>query len=306
MQKGLKVSVCMITYGHEQFIREAIEGVLMQECDFAVELILANDCSPDQTDSVIQDILSNHPKASWIKYFKNEKNKGMMPNFIFAMQQCQGQFIALCEGDDYWIDPLKLQKQVDFLETNPEYVIHSSAAKIIRGDVLNDEIIGLDINRKIFDETNFYSQNHLVTCTVMFRNDFADLLKHFPNVTFGDWFLYIMILNHSKLKAYRSCEFFSVYRIHESGVMMSLSLLKYQEMHINQILKIKKYIGYKNYSLLTISRINDYSIEKFKIELNNKMYRASFYTFLNNFLNCKKKTAIKRYLSVIKHSVIRS
>ena len=106
-----KVSVVMITYGHEKFIREAIEGVLMQECDFEVELILANDCSPDQTDSVIQDIIKNHPKGCWIKYIRQENNIGMMPNFIFALKQCKGKYIALCEGDDYWTDPLKLQKQ---------------------------------------------------------------------------------------------------------------------------------------------------------------------------------------------------
>ncbi|MDO9260984.1 MAG: glycosyltransferase [Flavobacteriaceae bacterium] len=112
------VSVCMITYNHENFIREAIEGVLMQECDFEVELIVANDCSADKTDEVIQNIIQNHPNGSWIKYTNHPQNKGMMPNFIWAMQHCKGEFIALCEGDDYWTDPLKLQKQVDVLKSN--------------------------------------------------------------------------------------------------------------------------------------------------------------------------------------------
>ena len=84
MAQKLKVSVCMITYGQEKYIREAIEGVLMQECDFEVELILSNDCSPDRTDEIIQDIIKNHPKGCWIKYFKHESNIGMMPNFIFV------------------------------------------------------------------------------------------------------------------------------------------------------------------------------------------------------------------------------
>ena len=118
-----KVSVCMITYGHEKFIEQAINGVLMQECDFEVELIIANDCSPDRTDAVIQNILKNHPRASWIKYIKHEKNLGMMPNFIFALQECQGKYVALCDGDDYWTDAFKLQKQVDFLESNPKFGI---------------------------------------------------------------------------------------------------------------------------------------------------------------------------------------
>ena len=96
------VSVCMITYGHEKYIREAIEGVLMQECDFEVELILANDCSPDQTDSVIQDIMTNHPRGFWIKYIKQEVNIGMMPNFIFALQQAKGKYVIFAGSDDFY------------------------------------------------------------------------------------------------------------------------------------------------------------------------------------------------------------
>ena len=87
MEQKLLVSVVMITYGHENYIRQAIEGVLMQECDFDIELILANDCSPDQTHEVIQDILNTHPKANIINYFKHDKNIGMMPNFLFALQK---------------------------------------------------------------------------------------------------------------------------------------------------------------------------------------------------------------------------
>ena len=108
----------MITYGHEKFIEQAINGVLMQECDFEVELIIANDCSPDTTDDVIQNILKNHPKASRIKYMKHDRNLGIMPNFLFALDQCKGKFVAMCEGDDYWITKDKLQKQIAILESN--------------------------------------------------------------------------------------------------------------------------------------------------------------------------------------------
>lgn len=118
MNRTPQVSVCMITYGHEKYIREAIEGVLMQECDFEIELIIANDCSPDQTDAVIQNILENHPRAAWIKYFRHDKNLGMIPNFLFALNQCKGEFVAMCEGDDYWITKDKLQKQIAVLESD--------------------------------------------------------------------------------------------------------------------------------------------------------------------------------------------
>jgi len=128
----------MITYGHEEFIREAIEGVLMQQGDFDLELIISNDCSPDKTDEVIQDIL-NHHHASKIIYIRHDTNIGMMPNFIFALEQCKGKYIALCEGDDYWTDPCKLQKQIDFLEANQEYVACFHNADVVEnGTKMND------------------------------------------------------------------------------------------------------------------------------------------------------------------------
>ena len=110
-----KVSVCMITYGHEKYIREAIDGVFMQETNFEIELIIADDASPDGTKEIIASICKNHPKGNSIKYFRQDSNIGMMPNFVFALTKSEGEYVAVCEGDDYWIDSLKLQKQVDFV-----------------------------------------------------------------------------------------------------------------------------------------------------------------------------------------------
>lgn len=113
------VSVCMITYGHEKYIQQAIEGVLMQECAFEVELVIANDCSPDNTDNIIKEIQKSNSRSSRIKYIRQEKNVGMTANMLFALQHCKGSYVAFCEGDDYWTDPLKLQKQRDYFLANP-------------------------------------------------------------------------------------------------------------------------------------------------------------------------------------------
>jgi glycosyltransferase involved in cell wall biosynthesis len=146
--KNIKVSVVMITFNHENYIREAIEGVLMQETDFEMELIISNDCSTDATNIVIEDFLLNHPNAFKVKYFNQEKNLGMMPNFIFTLNQSKGNYIAICEGDDYWTDTYKLQKQVDFLEANPEYVIHGGDAFFHRGkELTNKKVIGATENK---------------------------------------------------------------------------------------------------------------------------------------------------------------
>ena len=112
------VSVVMITYGHEDYIAEAIEGVLRQVVDFPVELIIADDCSADNTESIVQGFIQNHPNGHWINYTKHEKNKGMIPNFLWALEKAEGEFVALCDGDDYWTSSNKLQIQVNFLVKN--------------------------------------------------------------------------------------------------------------------------------------------------------------------------------------------
>lgn len=196
-----KVSVCMITYGHEKFIDQAINGVLMHECDFEVELVIANDCSPDNSDSVIQRILQNHPKASIINYFKHEKNLGMIPNFIFALQQCNGKFIALCDGDDYWNDPYKLQKQVDFLEANPDYVLSFHKVKILKpdGSLVPDFITKVPGNYETH-ETLARLGNYIHTPSVVFRNIIKEFPKEFSLSPIGDYFLYMLLAEHGKLK----------------------------------------------------------------------------------------------------------
>lgn len=118
-----KVSVVTITYGHEKYIEDTLNGVIMQRYDGPIEFIIANDHSPDETDAVVKRYLATHviPQNIEIRYTNHSENKGMMPNFIWALQEASGTYIAFCEGDDYWTDPLKLQKQVDFLENNQDY-----------------------------------------------------------------------------------------------------------------------------------------------------------------------------------------
>lgn len=109
----------MITYNHESFIAEAIEGVLMQETDFLYQLVIGEDYSTDNTLEICKKYAANYPEK--IKLLSSEKNWGMNSNYNRTFEACSAKYIALCEGDDYWTDPLKLQKQVDFLEENEDF-----------------------------------------------------------------------------------------------------------------------------------------------------------------------------------------
>jgi glycosyltransferase involved in cell wall biosynthesis len=306
MNDKVKVSVCMITYGHEKFIEQAINSVLMQECDFEVGLIIANDCSPDQTDEVIQNILENHAKASLIKYIKHDKNLGMMPNFIFALEQCKGDFIALCEGDDYWTDPLKLQKQVDFLEKNLDYVIHSGCATILSDDKNNNTVFGNFTGSNFFTLKDFYTQNNLITGSVIFKNIELDWPVFSKDLVFGDWFLYVMLLSNTKLKGHVSKDIFSVYRVHDGGVMKPLTTLRKIDLYLEQIYYVKKNIGYKHFFPKDISNINNYSIAKFRILMKEKSFSIALISFFVNFKYCGFNMHFKKYLSAIKQHILRN
>ncbi|MFH6994854.1 glycosyltransferase family 2 protein [Flavobacterium sp. FlaQc-48] len=305
MKKNPVISVCMITYGHENYIREAIEGVLMQECNFEVELIIANDCSPDNTDLIIQEILQNHPKKSWIKYFRHEKNLRMMPNFIFALGECSGNYVAICEGDDYWTDPLKLQKQVEFLDANPDFVIHSANAVELSKDLNNTgkPILKGEID-KVFTLRDFLSHNNIITCTVMFRNVICEFPESFKEVKFGDWFFYLILMHNTQSKTYRSTELFSVYRIHEGGVMSNLTKLDYYNTHIFQIISIYNYLGNKTLYPKNDHLLNDFFIKKFRLILKEDMYFESLKTFVTNFKYCGFKMPFKKYLSALKYNYL--
>ena len=295
MQQNLKVSVCMITYGHEKFIEEAINGVLMQECDFDVELIIANDCSPDKTHEVIQNIIKTHPKASWIKYFRHEKNIGMLPNALFIFEQATGKYIANCEGDDYWIDNQKLQKQVGFLESNLDYVIHSSAALIHSDDKNDNTVFGFNENKFILSIEDFYTQNNLITATSVFRRMNLNYPDFIYDIKFFDWFTYIVLLKQSNLKVFISNEVYATYRVHDGGVMKSLDTIEINKTYINQIIRIKEFLKLEQYSEDDYKNINKYSISKFRALIDAKLYFEGLKTFLCNLKLSKSKIQLKKY-----------
>jgi glycosyltransferase involved in cell wall biosynthesis len=210
MGNKLLVSVDMITYKHEAFIKQAIEGVLMQETNFEYDLIIADDCSPDNTEAIVRNIIATHPKGHTIKYFRQEKNIGMQANGMFAGQQCKGKYIAVCEGDDYWTDPNKLQKQVDFLENNLEYNLVGHHATDS-----NSKLIGKHEKDSFSFEDIYYRTLIIPTASMVFRN----------NIVFEDWItkVYggdkaIIFLNAKKGKLKILPFLGSFYRLHSGGI----------------------------------------------------------------------------------------
>ena len=115
----------MTAYNHAPYIGRAIEGVLSQRTTFAVELVLSDDCSPDGTGAICRDYAARYPDR--IRLLTGDVNVGMRANYRRTIEACRGRYVAMCDGDDWWCDPLKLQRQVEALEAD------LPAASAIRG-----------------------------------------------------------------------------------------------------------------------------------------------------------------------------
>lgn len=108
-----------MSYNLEKYIAEALDSILMQKVNFKYNIVVGEDCSTDNTRQILQEYASKYPDKFTLLLHK--KNLGVVANFATTLKSCQGKYIALLDGDDYWTDPFKLQKQVDFLESNKDY-----------------------------------------------------------------------------------------------------------------------------------------------------------------------------------------
>ncbi len=186
------VSIFMLTYNQEDYIAQAIEGVLMQKTDFSIQLVIGEDCSTDNTRDVLKDYAQKYPDK--IKLILNETNIGLIANYVKTYAECTGKYVAICDGDDYWIDPFKLQKQVDFLEEYPNYaIVYTNNKNLIpSGDILISDKKD-NLATTTFEELVF--ENYIPSVTVLFRNKplsegMSKWIQQFP---YGDWPTYLWV-----------------------------------------------------------------------------------------------------------------
>ena len=193
------VSICCITYNHEKYVKDALGGFLMQKTNFPVEVVISEDCSTDGT----QNILNEHKEkfAGKLTLHLNDQNLGVIGNLIFTLSACKGKYIAICEGDDYWTDPLKLQKQVDFMEAHPECSIscHKVLHRYQDFEEKNHLFPDLDGDHTFTLEEMFH-QYISSTCSLMFRNiDFEEYSRYMNGFWIGDIPLIFFYLKRGKM-----------------------------------------------------------------------------------------------------------
>jgi glycosyltransferase involved in cell wall biosynthesis len=211
------ISVFMLAYNHENYIAQAIQGILDQKTDLDYELVIGEDCSTDKTRAVIHDFKQRYPEK--IRVIENTTNVGMHENFLRTLFSCKGKYLCLCEGDDYWINPDKLNLEYKFLEANPEYVlVCGNHKKFIQN--INQFDTGNSVSVKDHDITfeKLIRFNCITTATIMFRNVLKreDFAHDFFSIISCDWYMYMKLLNHGKIRYLNHT--FAVYRINEGSI----------------------------------------------------------------------------------------
>jgi len=216
----VKVSVCMLTYNHEPFIAQAIESVLMQRTRFLYELVIGEDCSTDGTREIVRRYAEKHPDI--IRPLFREQNLGGHRNFVDTLAHCRGEYVALLEGDDYWTDPYKLQKQAEFLDEHPEYVLVCGNALTIRED---EGYQVLRVAKNAPSSFDFGTRELMmfdypcITLTVMFRNSLV-YERDLPQIYYwgvgGDRRLFLLLSLRGKCRYVN--DVLGVYRTHSGGV----------------------------------------------------------------------------------------
>jgi len=272
------VSVCMITYNHEKYIREAIESVIHQKTDFDFELVIGEDFSTDNTKRICQVYSEKHPQC--IRLLNSEKNLGVIPNFIRTLKSCSGKYIAICEGDDYWINPFKLQKQVDFLENNTNYSLCFHDALILWDNKSKSPEYFCPPNQKETSIINDVINNWFVpSASIVFRGIY---IKSFPdwlnNIYNGDYALLLLLASKGKLKYVN--EVMSVYRKNDGALSAGIG---------------KNYICINDQIIQLLNLFNDYSEFKYNPLIKKKIFKLKRE---RKYLSIRKKFPIYKYLNM--------
>lgn len=231
----------MITYNHEKFIEQSLDSVLMQQVDFEYEIVIGDDLSQDKTREILSSYQRKHPDK--ISLLMHESNLGPGGNIQRVINSCQGEYIALLEGDDFWTSPHKLKKQVDFMEANPDFALswhpviaYSEEKKQfertiskISGDIYTLEDL---LDRRIFP----------ITGAVVYRN-VVEFPTWLSTLRYCDYAIFLLIAHHGLLKYFD--ELMGCYREHRQGVWGGESAAFRAHYDIAEFEALNKHYDYK-------------------------------------------------------------
>lgn len=306
MNKNILVSINCIAYNHEKYIADAIESFIMQKTNFKFEILIGDDCSTDNTRNKIEKYIKQYPDV--IRLISSEKNQGGFENIRKVHKESKGKYIAICEGDDYWTDPLKLQKQVDYMEAHPDCTLCFHTGKIV--DMNKKDTGRLFLPRIGFRKKYYHHKNWTYSAgEVVLFNDFPTNSMLYPKSAikeFPDWFftapagdICIKFLTSSEGYAYYIDEPMCAYRYNIPTSVTNLWRKEDREKRLQRKIEWKKlietfdeYSNYKHKNELgkakTLSQI-DILIEENRID---EIFLSEQYTEFLNAMELQEKAGL--------------
>lgn len=275
------VSISCTTFNHGAYIKQCLDGFLMQKTTFPFEIIIHDDASTDNTREIIEEYTSKHPDRIFPLFQEvnqySQGVRGMM--FRFNFPRCRGKYIALCEGDDYWTDPLKLQKQIDLLESRPDVMTSVGRVNFFYQDkqelLPKKEFVNPD-ERQEYALSDYLKQPFSQTSTFVFRNRRIPMPDWMGEVTAGDQSMMVIFTGPEGIIHFHP-EVLSVYRVNSNSITQS-NILKVLLNNNNMFRHWNTYLN-KKYDGLIRSRIleNKLLIILFRIPGMQKLYKQYWF-----------------------------
>ena len=280
------VSISCITYNHSAYIRQCLDGMLMQQTTFDFEILIHDDCSTDGTDDIIREYASKYPQI--IKPLFEEENQYQqgkpIGTVVWNLPRAKGKYIAICEGDDYWTDPSKLQKQVDFMEANPDYSIcfHKVKTLIQSTGELKDEFIVRDMpgTSTIVD---LAIGNYIHTPSVLYRKSNLDqsVYQNMTPCLPGDYVMWMLLAEKGNI--YKIEEFMAVYR-YGVGIWSDKASVTNSLESLKTLAKLSCVIKNPEAKKILVDEVKLYSVQTIKFIEEHSPIRNSYAYRLGKFL----------------------
>lgn len=284
--KDYRVVVHCSTYKHESYIEDALKGFVMQKTNFPFCAIVIDDGSPDRTPAIIKQYAASYPDIiKPILLGENHMQHGMSRNPYFEEWHKRTKYIAMCEGDDYWTDPHKLQKQVDFLEEHQNYSFTFHKAVVLqKGEI--DSSLYAHLENRDYSAAEIYDVWSVPTASVVYRRTMCGT-KRPKHVVFGDILLFLNLLDNGL--AYCMDFTGSVYRRHSGGISYSISynlakelFYQYREMeslfpNVRKISQRKK-CEYLEYLIWDNAKSDVWKFRFYYMWLHKHLFLSSFFT----------------------------
>jgi glycosyltransferase involved in cell wall biosynthesis len=242
-----KVNIVTLTYNHEDYVAEAVESVLEQQCDFPVVHIIADDASTDSTPRILREYADRHPDR--IRLILRQTNVGAQQNGADALARCTAQYVALLDGDDYWTDPGKLRKQVAFMDSHPDCSLCFHDAAAIDPDGRPQASSPPATTKERLEIEDLLKENFISACTVMYRWGLVGSLPAWwADTWIGDWPLHVLHAQYGWIG--HIPEVMAAYRVHPGGLWSGRSAAARAEQYLATLRLLDETLGFRYHQVV--------------------------------------------------------